>query len=246
MFCRVDAPPGLVGELDEWMPIHFDDFGRHDAVLAASSYRILRDFDVARGLPAPFNGQATRFIPYVCTDITGMQDWIGSPVVTGGLDEETLAREGKYPAMADEAFSGTMMSVSKIVGRLGRDHAGEGPVIVERFEVGDADVAEFDEWLDGSHLEHYAALPGRLRARTFRGDRTAEHRFPWTRYLGKGNRLIWCEFEPGVDVQAVVNSATYRDMLADSLRWDARLPYTTRDAGEFMLVRDLSQIPAAA
>lgn len=245
MLCRVDAPPALVGELDAWMPFHFEDFGRHDAVLSACSYRILRDFDPASGLPAPFNGQATRLIPYVCTDIPAMQAWIGSPVVTGGLDEETLAREGQYPAMADEAFSGTMMTVSQVVGRLGVDQAGEGPCIAERFEVGEEHAEEFDAWLQGPHFERYAELPGRLRLRTFGADRTADYRFPWNRYLGKGNRLIWCELEPGVDVKALVASDAYRAMLADSLRWDAVLPYTTRDACEFMLVRDLSEIPAA-
>jgi hypothetical protein len=245
LVCRVDAPPPMQKELDDWMPVHFDDFGRHDAVLSASAYRVLRDFGPG-GLPAPFNNQATRFIPYVCTDIPAMHAWIGSPVVTGGLDEETLARENKYPAIADEAFSGTMMSVSQVRGRLGREVSGDGPTIAERFEVPDDRAAEFDAWLEGVHLDRYEALPGRLRVRTLKGDRTANHAFPWNRYLGKGNRLIWCEFEPGTDVKSVVRSDAYREMLADSLRWDSELTYTTRDACECMLLRDLSQIPAAA
>ena len=84
LICRVDCPPPLQEELDGWTPWHFDDFGRHYAVLGASSYKIIRDFDPETGLPAAFNAsQATRFIPYVATSIPDMHAWIGSEVVTG-------------------------------------------------------------------------------------------------------------------------------------------------------------------
>ena len=246
LVCRVHCPPEHQAELDDWSPEHFDDFGRHDAVLGASSYKIIRDFDPSTGLPAAFNATAaTRFIPYVATSIPEMQEWIGSDVVTGGLDEPTMERESKYPPLEQEPFNGTMMSVSKVVGALGRDQVGEGGCVVERFEVGPDDEAEFDEWLDQTHSVGYAALEGWARIRTFRGDRTADYKFPWNRYLGKGNRMIWCELESGVDPKEFVRSQAYGKLLSDSLRWDARLPYVTREACEGFIVQDLSQIPSA-
>ncbi len=246
LLCRVDCPPSLQEELDGWTIEHFDDFGRHYAVIGASSFKVIRDFDPESGLPAPFNAsQATRFIPYVATNIPDMHAWIGSEVVTGGLDEPTLARESKYPAIEQEPFNGTMMTVSKVRGALGREQAGSGGCVAERFEVGPEQEGEFDAWLDGPHLESYAALEGWVRIRTFGGDRTAEYAFPWNRYLGKGNRMIWCELEEDVDPREFVRRPEYNEILRSSLSWDARLPYVTREVCEGFIVRDLSQIPSA-
>lgn len=243
LLCRVDCPPALQQELDDWSPWHFDDFGRHRTVQAVSSARIIRDWDPVNGLPAAFNnGQATRWIPYVTLDIPSMHDWIGSPIVTGGLDEPTMERETKYPSIAGEAFNGTMLTVSQLRGGLGTDHVGMGQLIAERFEVGADDEAAFDEWLETVQLPRYEALDGWVRLRTFKGDRTAPHRFPWTRYLGKGNRMILAELREGVDAKAIVRSAAYGEMLADSLRWDAVLPYTTREIAELFILRDVSHL----
>lgn len=244
LICRLDCPPALQQELDDWSPIHFDDFGRHDAVLAASSFRILRDYDPDTGLPAPFNGQATRFIPYVCTDIPAMHAWIGSPIVTGGLDEPTLARESKYPALDEEPFNGTMMTVARVEGRLGTDMGPTAGSISERFEVPPHLRTEFDAWLD-EQFSGYLALDGWARVRILHGDRSAPASFPWNRYLGKGDRMLWCELKEGVDPKAIIRSEAYRDLLAASTRWDARLPYVTRDASVGFIRRDLSGIPAA-
>jgi hypothetical protein len=245
LVCRVDCPPSLQKELDDWSPWHFDDFGRHPTVQAVSSFAIIRDFDPDTGLPAAFNGQATRWIPYVCQDIPSMHAWIGSPIVTGGLDEPTMERENKYPSIAGEAFNGTMMTVSQVRGGRGTDHVGAGGMIAERFEVGPGHEAEFDAWLEGPHLDGYAALEGWVRLRTFRGDRTAPARFPWNRYLGKGNRMVWMELREGVDPVAIIRSDEYRALLRDSLRWDAILPYTTRDAARNLILRDVSHINEA-
>jgi hypothetical protein len=243
LLCRVDCPPALQHELDDWSPWHFDDFGRHRTVQAVSSARIIRDWDPVNGLPAAFNnGQATRWIPYVALDIPSMHDWIGSPIVTGGLDEPTMERETKYPSIAGEAFNGTMLTVSQLRGGQGTDHVGMGQLIAERFEVGADDEAAFDEWLETVQLPRYEALDGWVRLRTFKGDRTAPHRFPWTRYLGKGNRMILAELREGVDAKAIVRSAAYREMLADSVRWDAVLPYTTREIAELFILRDVSHL----
>lgn len=242
LLCRVDCPPALQQELDDWSPEHFDDFGRHRTVQAVSSYKVITDFDPVNGLPAAFNStQATRFIGYVCTDSESMHAWVGSEVVTGGLDEPTMERENKYPSIAGEPFNGTMMRVRKVVGELGTDHPGKGAIIAERWEVGSEHEAEFDAWLDG-HLQRYAALDGWVRLRILEGDRTPEYTFPWNRYLGKGNRMLYAELKEGVDPKAIVRSDAYREMLLDSLRWDAVLPYSTREIAENFILQDVSHL----
>ena len=166
LLCRVDVPPHLQKELDDWSPEHFDDFGRHPTVQAVSSYKLIRDFDPVKGLPAAFNAtQATRFIGYVCLDIPSMHEWVGSDIVTGGLDEPTLEREGKYPPIAEEPFNGTMLTVQAVRGALGTDHPGRGGIVAERWEVGSDRAAEFDGWLEG-HLSRYEALDGWVRLRS--------------------------------------------------------------------------------
>jgi hypothetical protein len=246
LLCRVDCPPHLQRELDDWSPEHFDDFGRHETVQAVSSYKVIRDWDPVNGLPAALNNtQATRWIPYVCLDIPSMHAWIGSDIVTGGLDEPTLEREAKYPPMAEEPFNGTMMTVAAVRGELGTDHPGRGMIIAERWEVDASREAEFDTWLEG-HLERYAELEGWKRLRVFHGDRTADHTFPWNRYLGKGNRMVLAELEEGVDAKAIVRSDAYGEMLLDSLRWDAVLPYATREIAESFILRDVSHMKETA
>lgn len=198
------------------------------------------------GFRTHFNAtEANRFIHYVATNIQDMHAWIGSEVVTGGLDEPTMERESQYPAPEQEPSNGTMMTVSQVRGGLGRDQAGAGGCIAERFEVAPDLQAEFDAWLEGPHLEAYEAMDGWARIRTFHGDRTADHTFPWNRYLGKGNRMIWAELADRVDPKEFVRREAYRLILADSLRWDSRLSYVTREACEGFIVRDLSQIPSA-
>ena len=39
-----------------------------------------------------------------------------------------------------------------------------------------------------------------------------------------------------------VRTAAYGEMLLDSLRWDAVLPYTTREIGECFILQDVSHI----
>jgi hypothetical protein len=242
LLCRVDVPPHLQQELDDWCPEHFDDFGRHETVQAVSSYKVIRDFDQVNGLPAAFNNtQATRFIPYVCLDIPSLHAWVGSDIVTGGLDEPTLAREMKYPSIAEEPFNGTMMTVKVVRGALGVDHPGKGAILAERWEVGSDRENEFDVWLK-NYFERYAELDGWKRLRLFHGDRTATYTFPWNRYLGKGNRMILAELEEGVNPKSVVRSSAYGEMLSDSLRWDAILPYTTREIAENFILQDVSHI----
>jgi hypothetical protein len=52
--------------------------------------------------------------------------------------------------------------------------------------------------------------------------------------------MILAELREGVDAKAIVRSDAYRDGLRDSLRWDAVLPYVTREIAELFILRDVS------
>jgi hypothetical protein len=57
--------------------------------------------------------------------------------------------------------------------------------------------------------------------------------------------MLWCELSGDVDSKEVVRRPAYNEILKSSLRWDAVLPYITREACEEFIVRDLSHIPSA-
>ena len=133
-------------------------------------------------------------------------------------------------------------------GACGSDFAGTGPILVERFQVGDSEAHELDEWLNGPYLDGAAGWPGAVRVRTFAATPGIPQRWPYTRYQGRGNRMIWVDFEEGADLREIAGSSPVAESIADSVSWDARLPYVRRDAAECLLVRtkaDLGSLPPA-
>jgi hypothetical protein len=194
-----------------------------------------------------FNDDCTRFIPYVVADIAGLVTWLDEPEARGAI-EDGAERENQYPALDGERFNGSILDVVRIHGACGSDFAGQGPILVERFDVRDSDAPAFDEWLHGPYVERAAQWPGLVRVRTFAATRDIPQRWPHTRYQGKGNRMIWADFEDDADVYEVAASPAVAESLADSVRWDSRLPYVRRDAAVCLLVRtkaDLDQASAS-
>jgi hypothetical protein len=234
LVCRLECPQSLQEELDGWMPKHFDDSLADPAVTSASSYAVVRDWE---RLPSLFNQHGNRFIIYVAESPQGVQDWLDGPQIQGAI-EDGVDRESQYPALEGEPFNGTIYAVMEVRRPVGSDVAGRGPIVAERFEVPPALQGEFDAWLDGPHLDAVEAWPGIVRVRTWRQLRDEmPRRFPYERYVGKGNRMILADFEEGVDVRDLLQEPAVRAALEDSQRWDLRLPYVTREACEHLLTR---------
>ena len=222
------------------MPKHFDDSLRHDVMTSVASYEVVHDWG-ERGLPAVFNRQATRFIPYVATDLDSLVGWVDSPAAKEAI-EDGVDREAQYPSIEDEPFNGSIMEVVEVRGAVGEDFVGRGPIVVERFHVGDADAGEFDAWLNGPYLEQAVQWPGVVRVRTFRAAGGIPQRWPYDRYQGKGNRMLWADLDEGAEVVATVRSEAVQRSLSESVQWDLRLPYVVRDACRNMIVRTKADI----
>jgi len=227
----------MQADVDAWMPKHFDDSLVHPAVTSAANYRVLHDYQTSGGLPSVFNGQCKRFIVYVASDIAGLLEWLDSPQIRGAI-EDGREREGQYPEIEGEQFFvGNIYEAVEVRGALGRDFAGEGPIVAERFEVGEADRVQFDTWLNGPHLDAMSSWPGVVRVRTWKQKRDVPQRFPYTRYIGKGNRMISAEFSEGSDLSKIISSGGVRDAILDSVRWDVHLPYVRREAALNIVIR---------
>jgi hypothetical protein len=245
LLCRVHVPTHMQEDVDAWMPKHFDDSLWHPACTAAANYAVRCDWE---RLPSVWNNDCTRFIPYAAEDVEGLLAWVDAPELRGAI-EDGVEREAQYPALDGEPFfNGSILGVVEVRGACGSDFAGRGPILAERFQVGGADVEAFDEWLAGPYLERAGAWPGAVRARTLAAIEGIPQRWPYTRYQGRGNRMLWVDFEDDADIFTIVGSREVGESIADSLRWDARLSYVRRDAAECLLVRtkaDLASAPEA-
>jgi len=240
LLCRVHVPERMQEDVDGWMPKHFDDSLWHPAVTSAANYAVLRDWE---RLPSIFNNDCTRFIPYVAEDVPGLVAWVDAPELRGAI-EDGVERESQYPPLDGEPFfNGSIVEVVKVHGACGDDFAGHGPIVVERFEVLGPDAPSFDKWLNGPHLAQLAEWPGAVRVRSFAAAPGIPQRWPYTRYQGKGNRMIWVDFEDGVDLPEVIAHPDVADCIADSVRWDARVPYVRRDAAACLLIRTKADLP---
>jgi hypothetical protein len=234
LVCRLECPAAHVDSLDAWMPKHFDDSLVHPAVTSAANYAVIHDFE---RLPAIFNGHGNRFIVYVADDVPGLMQWLDSPQIREAI-EDGVDRESKYPPLDDEPFTGNIYEVMEVRGPVGADVAGRGPIMAERFEVPPSLQAEFDAWLNGPHLDPVESWPEVRRVRTWRQKRDdVPKRFPYERYVSKGNRMIVADFAEDTDLRTLFGSGATAEALSDSTRWDTRLPYVRREVCEFLLVR---------
>ena len=234
LVCRVECPAAFQASLDEWMPKHFDDSLANPAVTSAHNYGVLRDWE---RLPSLFNDDGTRFIVYVADTTEGLVEWVDEPELREAIDDG-VEREAQYPPLDDEPFNGSIYELAEIRRPRGADIAGGGPVFVERFEVPPALQAEFDDWLNGRHLDDLDAFSGAVRTRTYRQLKDeVPQRFPFTRYTGRGNRMIWVEFAEGTDLLELLSEPRVVEAIQDSQRWDLRLPYVRRELGEHLLTR---------
>ena len=78
--------------------------------------------------------------------------------------------------------------------------------------------------------------------RTFRAAGGIPQQWPYDRYQGKGNRMLWADLAEGVDVVETVRGGAVQRSLSESVQWDLRLPYVVRDACRNMILRTKADI----
>jgi hypothetical protein len=228
--CRDHIPDSMIAEVDAWIPKHFDDSLAHPAVTSATS------FQAAWGLPATFTEPGCRIIVYVTHDMPQLVEWLDSPELRAAIEDGT-EREAQVIPVDGDPFTGNIYDLVEIRGSVGADFIENGGIFLERFEVDSPNRAEFDAWLNGPHLDAIAGVPGAVRVRTWAQNLDVPQRFPYDRYVSRGNRMISADFAAGVDVAGLLGDERIWRAIADSARWDLRLPSVRRDAGTYLVAR---------
>ena len=246
LVCRVECPADFQAPLDAWMPKHFDDSLAHEAVTSAHSYEALRDW---KRLPALFNDHGNRFIVYVADDVEGLKAWVDGPELREAI-QDGVDRESQYPPLDDEAFNGTIYAPMEVRRPAGADVAGARPDRPRALRGPGGAAAGVRRVAQRPAPRRAGRLAGRLRVRTYRQLKAeVPDAFPFDRYIGKGNRMVWVELREGADVRALLDEPGVRAAIADSQRWDLRVPYVRREVCEHLLTRmsgDLERETAAA
>jgi len=237
LICRLEVPPHMQADVDDWMPKHFDDSLDHEAVTSAAAYKVIQDFNPDTGLPWTFNGHGNRFIVYVASGMSELLDWLDGPILRQAI-EDGVERESAYPLLDGDPFTGNVYEVETVLSPLGVDIPAQACFVAERFEVGSEDLEEFDEWLNRSYAPAWADLAPALRVRTFRQNASLPARFPFSRYSSKGNRMVVAEFALGTDMRSLLREPRTLEIVGESLVWDVRLPYVRRECGECIALRD--------
>lgn len=177
-------------------------------------------FEAVDDLPQAYRSGVTRMDFYTADDLDGLFAWMRSDDL-----ERSLADAGRWLPQLNEVdgqhFSANVYEVTGVVGEL---PAADAPVLVERFEVDEGASNRFDDWLD-VRLRELAAQPSVACARSFRALRDG---IPVPEYVSPGNRMLRAELVPDGFRSALVSPELVW-CLADSMRWDRRLSYVTRD-----------------
>lgn len=236
LVCRLECPSHMTADVDAWMPKHFDDALDEAPVTVAAGYRIMQDFSADDGLPWVFNGHGNRFVAYATESIEGLLDWLSGEMARQSI-EDGADRESAYPLLDGEPFTGNIYVGRRVIHPVGAEFTGEGPILIERFEVGPALEESFVRWLEGDYSQMWGEMGGVTRVRTFRQHDEVPDAFPYDRYVSKGRYMLWIDLEPAVDVKAMVSGETARDLLAESLAWDLRLPYVRREIARNFVIR---------
>jgi hypothetical protein len=168
--------------------------------------------------------------------MAGLVAWLGSPELRAAI-EDGADREAQVIPVDGDPFTGNIYAATELAHAAAADFVEGGGIFIERFEVPDADSAEFDAWLTGTHLDAVARWPGVVRARTWVQNRDLSEQFPYDRYMSKGNRMLSADFSPGTQVAGLLAVDDVWASVADSAQWDVRLPYVRREAGRPLVVR---------
>jgi len=217
---RADVKRQHLDAFDEWQRT------KHmpEAIAAPTCHRAAHYHTVTEGLPAAWQGSGNVSANYSTTDRQGIFDFLTSDELAEAVADGVLWFD-RFNELDHADYTG---NIYEVVASAGDAVTLDAPYFAERFEVTSEELAEFDGWL-AAHAAAVAQAEGVVRVRTMHAIREGS---PLPYYYSPGNRAVFAEL---ADVSAVLGGQLI-GALADSQRWDLRLPYVKRDVYECRFV----------
>jgi hypothetical protein len=219
LLARAHPKPEIQADFDRWeVEKHFDDLMKGPGAVS-----VVYGLNVLDGLPEGWKGSGYCMAYYTGLDVKGLFAWLCSQELVDAIADGSQWF-GKFNDVDYAVYTGNVYGVTGVVNGAGEPRPETAPLLVERWEVGPEEEAEFDAWLRDVHLPAVGADPGVVRARSFRAIRED---IPIEYYYSRGNRALFAELAG--DPREVLRSDSMLARLEDSLRWELRLPYVKRD-----------------
>lgn len=200
-------------EFDAWQrERHVPEILQAESCVSAAHYRTVED-----RAPQGWRGSANVATQYLARSVDDLLELLASPEVEAAVADGVLWF-GKFNELDGVEFTG---NIYEPLAAHGDEAVTAGPLAVERFEVPERELDEFDAWL-GDYTARFARLPGVSRVRMFGAVRQGS---PLPYYYSVGNRALVVELER---VESLID-ADALTLLCESQKWDRRLEYVQRE-----------------
>jgi hypothetical protein len=219
----------LVGEFDAYQADrHLPELMNAPGAAMAGYYE-----NVVVDLPQVYKGSGNRLANYVARNIDDLFCWLRSDEFAAAVEDGGNKWFGRMNELDYDLYTGNVYSIGEVVKPDDNPTRLDLPLLVERFEVTDDAVEEFDIWMSEVHLPAVASQPGVLRARSCAAVREG---IPLPYYESLGNRMLIADLDGGEPAPETLLRPGITDAVGDSLKWDLRLPYVRRDVYRFMFL----------
>lgn len=210
---RASVKRGHRDAFDAWQrERHIPEILEAETCVRAAHYRALE-----AGVPQGWRGSANVAANYFARSVGDLLALLASPELEAAV-EDGIRWFGKFNELDGADFTG---NIYELMSANGDQAEAASPLAVQRFEVPERDVNEFDAWLR-DYAARFAFLPGVSRARMFRAVRQG---CPLPYYYSAGNRSLVVEVERCENL--IGNDALA--LLSESQKWDRRLEYVRRE-----------------
>ena len=176
------------------------------------------------GVPQAWQGSGNRMAAYWAEDLAALKRWMADPGLALAIEDGSRFFDS-FNELDGSTYTGNVY-------QLGPRWPGdpdpslEGCLLMQRFEVGDHQKEEFDDWIVRKHLPALRSIKGWRWVQWGKAVRG----LPVQYYNSPGNRVVLAELD-----QPKAPSLTVRSVdrvLADSVRWDRCLDYVRREVDE--------------
>jgi hypothetical protein len=217
LFTRSSPKVDRAADWDVWeVDKHMYDLVRGPGVRSSTMYKA----NVDDRLPQALKANSRRAVSYRAPDLPAMREWLDSDVLAEAVEDGRTWRDA-YDPLEDQWFTG---NVYRVVNSVGADPRVSSHILVERFEVGAALIAEFEHWLE-SYLHQLAVLDGVEAAQSYAVVRDIRNEL----YLSQGNYALQLTIPAEDDPVARLTTRAALEAFRSSQDWELRLGYQTRE-----------------